>query len=55
MIKSLAVPEYNDEIVKKFTIAAVFWGIVGFCAGLFIALQMAFPGLILSLILHLEG
>ncbi|MBT3456795.1 MAG: cytochrome-c oxidase, cbb3-type subunit I [Thiotrichales bacterium] len=45
MIKSLAVPEYNDEIVKKFTIAAVFWGIVGFCAGLFIALQMAFPGL----------
>jgi cytochrome c oxidase cbb3-type subunit 1 len=39
------VPEYNDEIVKKFTIAAVFWGIVGFCAGLFIALQMAFPGL----------
>ena len=45
MIKSLAVPEYNDEIVKKFTIAAVFWGIIGFCAGLFIALQMAFPGL----------
>jgi cytochrome c oxidase cbb3-type subunit 1 len=45
MIKSLEIPQYNDEIVKKFTIAAVFWAIVGFLAGLYIALQMAFPGL----------
>ncbi len=45
MNKSLAVPEYNDEIVKKFTVASVFWAIIGFCAGLYIALQMAFPGL----------
>ncbi|MGE3713794.1 MAG: cytochrome-c oxidase, cbb3-type subunit I [Alphaproteobacteria bacterium] len=34
---------YNDDIVKKFTIASVFWGIAGFAVGLLIALQMAFP------------
>ena len=36
---------YNDEIVKKFTIASLFWGVVGMAAGLFIALQMAYPWL----------
>jgi cytochrome c oxidase cbb3-type subunit 1 len=36
---------YNDEIVKKFTVAAVFWGIAGFAVGLLIALQLAFPEL----------
>ncbi|MFC3052754.1 cytochrome-c oxidase, cbb3-type subunit I [Kordiimonas pumila] len=38
-------PKYNDEVVKLFTIATVFWGIVGFAVGVFIALQMAFPAL----------
>ncbi len=38
-------PIYNDEIVKKFTIAALFWGVVGMLVGLIIALQMAFPDL----------
>jgi cytochrome c oxidase cbb3-type subunit 1 len=38
-----ASPRYNYEIVKLFTIAAVFWGIVGFAAGVFIASQLAFP------------
>ena len=38
-------PMYNDEIVKKFTIASLFWGFAGMAAGLFIALQMAFPEL----------
>jgi len=38
-------PIYNDEVVKLFTIATVFWGIVGFLVGVFIALQMAFPAL----------
>ncbi len=37
--------QYNYEVVRKFTIATVFWGIVGFAAGIFIALQMAFPDL----------
>ncbi len=38
-------PIYNDDIVKKFTIAALFWGVVGMLVGLIIALQMAFPEL----------
>lgn len=38
-------PKYNEEVVKLFTIAATFWGIVGFLVGVFIALQMAFPQL----------
>lgn len=38
-------PDYNDEIVKKFTLASVFWAIAGFSVGLLIALQMAFPQL----------
>lgn len=38
-------PSYNDEIVKLFTIASLFWGVVGMAAGLFIAMQMAFPSL----------
>ncbi|WP_020399869.1 cytochrome-c oxidase, cbb3-type subunit I [Kordiimonas gwangyangensis] len=38
-------PNYNDDIVKLFTIATVFWGVVGFAVGVFIALQMAFPAL----------
>jgi cytochrome c oxidase cbb3-type subunit I len=36
-------PTYNDDVVKLFTLATVFWGIIGFTVGLFIALQMAFP------------
>lgn len=38
-------PVYNDEIVKLFTIASLFWGVVGMLVGLVIALQMAFPEL----------
>lgn len=37
--------EYNDDVVRLFTLATIFWGIVGFTVGLFIALQMAFPDL----------
>lgn len=36
---------YSDTLIKYFTIATLFWGIAGFAAGLFIALQMAFPWL----------
>lgn len=38
-----APPHYNDDVVRLFTLASVFWGVVGFAAGLFIALQLAFP------------
>ena len=35
--------DYNYDILKLFTLAATFWGIFGFCAGVLIASQMAFP------------
>lgn len=38
-------PDYNDDVVRLFTLATIFWGVVGFAAGLFIALQLAFPEL----------
>lgn len=36
---------YNDNIVKLFTLATIFWGIAGFAVGVLIALQLAFPEL----------
>ncbi len=34
---------YNDAVIRRFTIATMFWGIVAFLAGVYIALQLAFP------------
>ncbi len=34
---------YNYNIIKLFTIASTFWGIVGFSVGVLIASQLAFP------------
>jgi cytochrome c oxidase cbb3-type subunit 1 len=36
---------YDDEIVRWGVIATLFWGVAGFAAGLFIALQLAWPAL----------
>ncbi|MBT5660242.1 MAG: cytochrome oxidase, partial [Rhodospirillaceae bacterium] len=44
-----AADAYNDEIIRKFVVATVFWGVVGFGAGVFIAFQLAFPALNLDL------
>ncbi len=44
-----AATEYNYDIIKLFTIAATFWGIVGFFMGVIIAFQLAFPALNLDL------
>ncbi len=41
--------DYNYDILKLFTLAATFWGIFGFFAGVLIASQMAFPILNLNL------
>ena len=38
-----AVPAYNIGVVKKFVVAAMFWGVVGFFVGDFIAWQLAYP------------
>ena len=40
---------YNEDVVRKFTLATIFWGVVAFTAGVFIALQLAFPELNLGL------
>lgn len=36
-------PVYNYDIVRRFTIATVFWGLVGFLVGIILALQLAWP------------
>jgi cytochrome c oxidase cbb3-type subunit 1 len=40
---------YDDDIVRLFMIVSVFWGVVGFLAGVYIALELAFPALNLGL------
>jgi cytochrome c oxidase cbb3-type subunit 1 len=40
---------YDDEVVRLCVIAAVFWGVAAFAAGLYIALELAFPVLNLEL------
>ncbi|WP_439816334.1 cytochrome-c oxidase, cbb3-type subunit I [Zavarzinia sp. CC-PAN008] len=40
---------YYDEVIRWGVIATVFWGVVGFTAGLYIALQLTFPQLNLGL------
>ena len=40
---------YNDEVIRNFVVATVFWGVVAFTAGVAIALQLAFPVLNLDL------
>lgn len=42
-------PNYHDNLIKLFVIAAVFWGFAGFLAGDYIAWQLAFPVLNLDL------
>lgn len=42
-------PTYHMAAVRAFMLSALFWGIVGFSAGLFIALQLVFPELNLGL------
>jgi len=36
---------YMDDVIRAGVIASVFWGVIGFAAGLFIALQLAWPAL----------
>ncbi len=38
-------PDYNDDVVRLFTLATIFWAIVGFLMGIIIASQLAFPDL----------
>ena len=46
----LRTPEpYVEDVVRAFVIATVFWGVAAFAAGVYIALQLAFPVLNLGL------
>lgn len=40
-----ATPDYNYDVVKKFAIMAVVWGIIGMACGLLIAAQLVWPAL----------
>ncbi|WP_341908990.1 cytochrome-c oxidase, cbb3-type subunit I [Ferrovibrio terrae] len=40
---------YVEEVVRAFMIATIFWGVIAFTAGVYIALQLAFPALNLGL------
>lgn len=40
---------YDDEPIRWGVIATLFWGVAGFAAGLYIALQLAYPALNLGL------
>jgi cytochrome c oxidase cbb3-type subunit I len=40
---------YNDDVVKKFVIATMFWGIIAFLVGVYIAAELAWPSLNLGL------
>ncbi len=43
--KEVLETEYMDGVIRYGAVATVFWGIVGFLAGTFIAFQLAFPAL----------
>lgn len=40
-----ATEQYDYEIIKKFSIMAIVWGVVGMSAGVFIASELAWPWL----------
>jgi cytochrome c oxidase cbb3-type subunit I/II len=40
---------YDNKIVRNFTVATIFWGMVGMLVGVIIAFQLAFPGLNLGI------
>jgi cytochrome c oxidase cbb3-type subunit 1 len=42
-------PAYEEAVIRKFVIAATFWGVVAFLVGVVIALQLSFPQLNLDL------
>jgi cytochrome c oxidase cbb3-type subunit 1 len=40
---------YDDDVIRWFTVATIFWGVVAFAMGTFIAFQLAYPVLNLGL------
>ncbi|MEX0844889.1 MAG: cytochrome-c oxidase, cbb3-type subunit I [Balneolaceae bacterium] len=42
-MSSLETFHYDNEVVRKFGIATIFWGLIGFIVGLTIALKLIYP------------
>ncbi|MBI1774022.1 MAG: cytochrome-c oxidase, cbb3-type subunit I [Proteobacteria bacterium] len=40
---------YNEDVVRAFVLACLFWGVAAMAAGIYIALELAFPSLNLGL------
>ncbi|HVO04929.1 MAG TPA: cytochrome-c oxidase, cbb3-type subunit I [Candidatus Cybelea sp.] len=40
---AVAISPYNERVIRQFTIACLFWGVVAFLVGVVLALQLAFP------------
>ena len=40
---ALSSEQYNYDIVKKFAIVSIIWGILGMTAGVYIASELAWP------------
>ncbi|QQS13023.1 MAG: cytochrome-c oxidase, cbb3-type subunit I [Rhodospirillales bacterium] len=47
--RAVAREDYVEDVVRAFVIAICFWGVVAFAAGVYIALQLAYPALNLGL------
>jgi cytochrome c oxidase cbb3-type subunit I len=43
--RAIANEEFNDRVVRQFTVMTVVWGVVGMLVGVIIAAQLAFPDL----------
>ena len=39
------MPVYNDDVVKKFIVAAMFWAVVAFLVGCYLAAELSWPSL----------
>jgi cytochrome c oxidase cbb3-type subunit 1 len=46
--QAATLESYDEDVVRLFVLATLFWGVVAFAAGVFIALQLAFPALSLG-------
>jgi cytochrome c oxidase cbb3-type subunit 1 len=44
-----AQEQYNYDVVRKFTVMTLVWGVVGMLAGLIIALELAYPSIMYAL------
>ncbi|MBI1649369.1 MULTISPECIES: cytochrome-c oxidase, cbb3-type subunit I [Hyphomicrobium] len=43
--RTTSVPEYNESVIRAFTVATVLWAVFGLSAGVWVALLLAFPQL----------